>query len=78
MLLEGDAEKSCNQHIATTDKTQALQDMWRNLKDNFGYHEQTLSSMLMGEAHVLREHQMDSLSSCKTFATVGAELALTT
>ena len=41
MLLEGDAEKTYNQHSAATDKMQALKDTWRDLKDNFSYQEQT-------------------------------------
>ena len=39
-LLEGAPEKPYNQHISKTDKSEALKEVWRDLKDNFGYRDQ--------------------------------------
>ena len=39
-LLDGEAEKAYNLHIANTDKSEALKYVWCNLKDNFGYRNQ--------------------------------------
>ena len=79
-LLENDPEKSYNQHIVTTDKSKVLQNVWLDLKDNFGYQEQTpLVSVDESSARPwVRKHRKDLLSSYKTCAIVGEETALTT